>query len=442
MTEAPPSARGRRLDLGRRLRVLAGVDERVLDQVPLERTRYTGLGGVVLGTAVMAGMSMWFALSQVLGGANVLMVVPVVIWALIVLNLDRWLVSTVAGMWQRRLLMLVPRLLVAVLLGSILAEPLVLRVFDTAIVQHVKDGRQDARDRLRARLVECNPQPPATPARADCGGDSRLLATTPEAMVAEMARMKRDLAALDKRIKTVNERHERLVDQATDECAGRDGRGLSGKRGYGPLCKRLQQQANQVLATSGVEQDKAKREELEDRIAAMNGTLADRQAGYQKAVQDAIDKRVAALPDPAQPVGMLERMRALDELTGDDAYLATGSWLLRLFLIMIDCLPLLVKLMGGTTAYDRMVAEENRRREAVHAKRVSDEADDEIGELDLLAHAKAERRRMRRQEIELERKAADVANRARLEDMINRRTNELRLRGVHEGSRNGAFTPN
>jgi len=39
---------------GRLLRVLAGVDETVLDHAPSERPRYTALGGVVLSTATVA----------------------------------------------------------------------------------------------------------------------------------------------------------------------------------------------------------------------------------------------------------------------------------------------------------------------------------------------------------------------------------------------------
>ena len=67
------------LRIGRWIRVLAGVDERLLDRVPQERARYTGLGGVVLGTATIAAFSMWFAVSQLLGFSHPLIVVPVLI---------------------------------------------------------------------------------------------------------------------------------------------------------------------------------------------------------------------------------------------------------------------------------------------------------------------------------------------------------------------------
>ncbi|GAB2941140.1 DUF4407 domain-containing protein [Nonomuraea fastidiosa] len=426
----------RKVDVGRRLRVLAGVDEALLARVPLERTRYTGVGGVILGTAVMAGLSMWFALSQVLGGSHLLLAVPVLIWALIVLNLDRWLVSTVTGMWQRRLLTLIPRLLVAVVLGVVIAEPLVLRVFETAVVQHVKDQRETLRNVRRAWWVECNPLPPATPKRQDCQGSS-LMASTPVADLTALADLQKDAEKLRKRIDTANRRHAKLVDQASDECAGRSGPGLSGRVGEGPRCRRLKEEARRYLANSRLKENTAELRQLEARIDKLREPLPVKGEAYQKALDAEIQRRLAEMPSPDDPVGLLERLKALHELTRDNTYLGAASWLLRLFLILIDCLPVLVKLMGGTTTYDRMVGEENRRREEVHAHQVRLAAEAEIGRLELSAYMTAEERRRARQQIDVERKATDLAARSKIEEMISNRTRELRRTMLNDG-RNGA----
>ena len=141
------------LRLGRWIRVLAGVDERLLDRVPQERARYTGLGGVVLGTATIAAFSMWFAVSQLLGFSHPLIVVPVLVWFLFILNFDRWLVSGALGSgWRRRVPTLLMRIAMAFLFGVIIAEPIVLRVFQTAIEQHIRDGREHAVRELANRL--------------------------------------------------------------------------------------------------------------------------------------------------------------------------------------------------------------------------------------------------------------------------------------------------
>ena len=51
------------------------------------------------------------------------------------------------------------RVAMAVLFGIIIAEPLVLRVFQTAVEKHIQDQRaQDLAD-LAGRLKNCNPAP-------------------------------------------------------------------------------------------------------------------------------------------------------------------------------------------------------------------------------------------------------------------------------------------
>ncbi|MEV7008399.1 DUF4407 domain-containing protein [Streptosporangium sp. NPDC051022] len=428
---------GLRFDLGRRLRVLAGVDEEILDQVPLERTRYVGLGGVVLGTAVVAGVSMWFALSQALGGVHVVLVVPALIWLLIVLNLDRWLVSTVTGIWQQRLMMLIPRLLVAVVLGVIIAEPLVLRVFETAVVQHVIDEREAALSRERALLVECNPQMAATPPPGRGCERARLMSSAAEADMAELAELEKDAAKLRERIRAGRANYQRLFDQATAECAGRKADGTSGKRGMGPLCRRLDAEAKKAMARSDLPGDQRELQNMEARISALRGPLADKQGDFGREIKARIDERLSAMPGKDDPVGLLERLRALHAISSENTYLFAASWLLRLFLVLIDCLPVLVKLMGGTTTYDRMVEHANRTQERVHEKRLQLDMDARIGELELRAHREAEERRRQRQLVDVDGKAADAEARATLEKMIKKRSEELRSQNSGEDRING-----
>ncbi|GAA3424012.1 DUF4407 domain-containing protein [Streptosporangium sandarakinum] len=379
--------------LGRRLRTLAGVDEGVLGRIPLERTRYVGLGGVVLGTAVVAGISMWFALSQVLGGAHVAMLIPVVVWALIVLNLDRWLVSTVTGTWRARLMLLVPRLLVAVVLGFIIAEPLVLRVFETAVVQHVINGRETALIAERDRLLECNSRVPGrTSGHRDCT-NARLLTSTADADLNRLSSLERDAGTLRTQVAADRDRYDRLVDQATAECAGESGEGLSGRRGMGPLCRRLDAAAKRFMDRSGLGENQRKLQRLEGRISALRGPLAERQADFERRLDARVEERLAAMPGKDDPVGLLERMRALHEVTATNVYLRQATWLLRFFLILVDCLPVLVKIMSGTTAYDRMVDRTNQAQEMVYNRRVRLDTEARLEELELRARRGADRRR-------------------------------------------------
>ncbi|WP_244204482.1 DUF4407 domain-containing protein, partial [Streptomyces africanus] len=88
-----PEGQGTGDRAARRLRALTGVDEELLARVRYERSKYTALGGVVLGTSVIAAFSMWNFATEALGGVSFVALVPTVIWMLFVLNLDRWLVT-------------------------------------------------------------------------------------------------------------------------------------------------------------------------------------------------------------------------------------------------------------------------------------------------------------------------------------------------------------
>jgi len=122
-----------RIPLGRRLRSLTGVDEQVLDGIPTERPRYTAMGGVILGTAVVATISMGAALSYVLHGWYLVGLVVVPGWGLFILAIDRWLMSTVSpSSFGKRFVRLLPRVLLSIAIGAIVAEPLLLIVFNSA----------------------------------------------------------------------------------------------------------------------------------------------------------------------------------------------------------------------------------------------------------------------------------------------------------------------
>jgi hypothetical protein len=131
----------------RRLRALAGIEESLLDRVPSERVHFTSLGALVLVTSLAAGGSMFIALNLTLNGGAILLI-PSVLWAFLVLSLDRTFLSTAALIrrrgstdvlssrsteWYRRILMVLPRVVFSVSIGLLIAQMLLLRAFQAAI---------------------------------------------------------------------------------------------------------------------------------------------------------------------------------------------------------------------------------------------------------------------------------------------------------------------
>ncbi|MET7679095.1 DUF4407 domain-containing protein [Streptomyces sp. NPDC005423] len=356
----------------RRLRALTGVDEELLGRVRYERNKYTALGGVVLGTAVVAAFSMWNFASEVLGGFSLLALVPTVIWMLFVLNLDRWLVTPQPNARQRIGPVLM-RLLIALMLGAVIAEPLVLRIFQTAIEERVADERTGTIDQLRTNLVRCNPVPSTTRDVPSAHCDTSYVLSfraTPGGRADELVALRSDAAVLQQRVDKETARQEAIDAQVRSECARLIRIAATGLYERSSECVRLRDKAREYRTTH-------RTSENETRLAGMNSDISKIEAGltssrgtFLKARAAGIEQRLAEERAKQKEIGVLERMRALDQLASGNSVLFVGIWLIRLLFVLIDVLPVLVKYLSGETAYDRMLTAESNSAVTIHAEEV------------------------------------------------------------------------
>src|SRR2546423_10175454 len=120
----------------------AGAHQRLLKQFPSEHSKYAGLGGVILATFVLAALSSGYAIYSVFGNW-IWTLAFAIIWGLIIFNFDRFLVSTMRkyGVSKRKqLLMAIPRLGLALLIGLTIARPLELKVFEKEIAVKMQEN--------------------------------------------------------------------------------------------------------------------------------------------------------------------------------------------------------------------------------------------------------------------------------------------------------------
>jgi hypothetical protein len=402
-----------RFDVGRRMRSVAGVDEALLDRVPQERARYTALGGVVIGTALIASFSMFFAITEALGKPSGWIVIPTVIWGLFIFNFDRWLISSAMGLrWHRRYGTLIMRVLMAVLFGVIIAEPLVLRVFQTAIVKNIQDQRTADLDALQSKLVSCNPETnvPGGKVPPGCAGYVLTFPSTPGSVAGQLALKRSDEAKLSAEVATDTKQLASLNDQARMECVGISGPGRTGQRGVGPNCKRLRAEADAYAKAHPIAKETAALATLQTQISTLEAQVTTAQGDFEKQRTDLIAARLAAERSHQGSIGILERMGALSKLAHSSTTLFIGVWAVRLLFILIDCMPILVKFFGGITTYDRLVDRELTNADADHA------ADLEIG-----SDERQARVRRRRDEIDIELRE----HRAHLGSRVSRAVHDL-----------------
>jgi hypothetical protein len=344
------------------LRALIGVDEKLLDRVWEERARYTCLGAIVLGTAVMAALSMLDALDQILGPVWPVLILVAIFWGAFICGIDRWLIASTHGTHSGRWRIFAPRIVLALLFGVIIATPLVLTVFGSEVVSQAQNDQNTALLAYESQLKRCNPlpdQPTADSAAAQSAGCAQFHVQvsnpaigTDKAIASEQAQRN----SLNGVISSDNQQIASLNTIARDECNGASGAGLSGVVGVGPNCKRDRTKADNFTGASDVAQLQSEVTSLDNKIAAQTVTAGQQTQTYAANISGAISKLVATKEGEEGRIGLLNRIDALGELAATHLVIAAATVLLALFIITVDCLPVLSKMMSGTTRYDNILA--------------------------------------------------------------------------------------
>ncbi|MDB5251433.1 MAG: hypothetical protein JWP27_602 [Flaviaesturariibacter sp.] len=320
----------------------AGAHQKLLRQFPSEQVKYSGLGGVVLATFALAALSSGYAIYSVFGNMG-WTIVFAAIWGLIIFNFDRFLVSTMRkyGVSRSRQMMLaLPRLALAILIGLTIARPLELKIFEKEINvkmvenTHKKIQRNDS-------LLQLENRNQVQAAEADR-----------QRMIARRTSIEDSLGGLQ----------SAYVQEA-------DGTGGSGKRGIEKLTQLKMQAYQQAQGQYGPELA-----ELAAGIARQDSLIAAARSGME-------EKRRGYEGVALANLGFLERNKALSDLADEEPSVWTTSLLLSLLIILIEVGPILSKLIMPTGPYDvalgreellRMAADENdirKGKEVIYEKR-------------------------------------------------------------------------
>ncbi len=368
--------------LGRVLRLATGVQENVLSAVPSERARYTSLGGVVAGTALMAMLSMAAALYFIFGGFQWFILLAVPVWGMFIFSLDRWLMSTITvgkgAAWRK----LLPRLLLSIALGVVLAEPLLLGVYNTAIEERVaKDRQQELTDR-EGRLRTCNPVPGTGEAERPESKDPicaqyrlSLPGDSPDALQSQVDDLTAQQVSLKATVDADAKAYGNLEQKAREECNGDSGPGLTGRRGVGLNCNRLRAEADQYRADHRIDDNGKKLTELTNQINALNLRLGEARNTNAQDIDKAIEQDLGQIRARQGRIGILERFRTLEELVAEDGYVRATQWGIRIFFILVDALPVILKGLGGSTPYDKFLLGRIQDQERVERMRSGRELD-------------------------------------------------------------------
>ncbi len=369
---------------------LSGVSRDVLAQCRTERPKFIGLGAAILVTAGMAAVSLSFALVNALKAPLWAAVTFALLWGLAIMSLDRLFV---VSMHRYRnpffyLVMALPRFAMAVLLGFVISTPFVLQIFKPEIYHQIKVMQAAERSAYFKDLPH-NPvyitvqQDKATVAsltdQAATGGAAINPSTDPT------------IIGWQKQLSTAQDNEQTWF--ANLQCQ-LYGTALPGGRkciqGNGPLAKDDQGQyeywKGQVSTLQG---------EIQQRTATLQGQSTAQQKANQGQAAAQLSAAKQSLQSAQQQLnlqtssvtsgiytdtGILTQLKALGNATAGDSTLAWARLLLFLVFLIIDIMPVFIKLLlnlAPESTYDSILAEEERqqKRIAEHTRAVRQAAE-------------------------------------------------------------------
>ncbi|SDO28542.1 protein of unknown function [Microbacterium sp. ru370.1] len=371
-----------KLSLIRRMAVLGGADNDVLDEVPEEVPRFVQMFLVLAGTALVSALSMMFAL---LTGVRVsiLLAIPLaIVWGLIIFNLDRFLTSTMRSTKNvfRLLGLAFPRVIMAALIGIVVAEPLVLQVFQNDIAREVNATNvtqaltdQDAvtNGPEKQALDAASAQVSALENQAATGIVTGTSSTSAESAAAQQTvdQLTQQLAAQQAVIDQARAVYQcELTGQGAGTvpgCTGVAGDGASSdaaqaqlqqaQSSYDALSTQLQQ-AQSTLAAANTAGAEAAASSADQNKRQAEDQLPAARAQYESALQ-AYNARASSVADGnAGAVGLLSQITALERLSDREPVLRWAHYLIAALFFMIELLPVLVKVLtgfGGPSLYEK-----------------------------------------------------------------------------------------
>jgi len=320
----------------------AGTHQDLLKQFPSEHAKYSGLGGVLLATFVLASISAGYAVYTVFG--NWLWTLGfAIIWGLIIFNFDRFLVSTMRkyGISKRKQLwMAIPRLILALLIGVTIARPLELKIFEKEINVKMTENLH--------KKIQLN--------------DSLLARENNAVINAAMAERQR---VTERKLGIESE----LSNLQTSYVQEADGTGGSQQRGIDRLTHMKKDAYDQAKNGFAAEQSL-----LDKNIATQDSILSNAKGNLEQ-------KRKEYEASATANMGFLERNKALSDLSGEENSVFWSCLLVSLLIILIEIGPVLSKLIMPLGPYDialakeellQMAADENHIRadkEVLHEKK-------------------------------------------------------------------------
>lgn len=307
----------------------SGVYKSLLKRSPSETEKYIGIGATVFFTGVLALVSSAYAIYTVFD-SYIAAIIFGLVWSLMIFNLDRYLVSSMRksdSKWKD-LFHASPRILLALVIAMVISKPLEIKLFDSEIQSELVLIEQE-RNKEQEAIARSRFQPDI----------DRLSTKITDAM---------SLIASEK------SKVETLQHEAIKEA---DGTGGSQLRNMGPIYKIKKAEADKAqLAFVKV------RDSIQQFIAVDQAALDN--------INNTANTTISGL-NAASLTGIASRINALSRLGEKHPIIWIASLFITFLFMLVECAPILVKLMSKKGPYDYMIQDLESRQSNKNIKSIA-----------------------------------------------------------------------
>lgn len=361
----------------------SGADLATLEKVPSEKSKYFGIGGTIVFTALMASFAGGYAFFTAFKDP-VISVFFGVFWGALIYNLDRFIVSTFGvgdgkkTISKQEIFEAAPRLVMAIILGFVISTPLELKIFENEIKTKVARLKIEKSQELmnsdsdfianldskKKRLTEVENK------IYDLRNNQQQLMSNAVAFIeTRKDEFKNDLRQKEGELNVaqnqLNTVYNNLIRARSDTTSRYTQSSINAiENNHRELTNRRNELRNQkqeieskirALETdieteqraqlnsirSEIELLSTERLSLSEEVAALEATKRDKEGGY-KDVSDNYD-------------GFAAHLEAMSLLTDEKPIIKVAKWMITLLFIFIEVAPILFKMMTERGPYDDMM---------------------------------------------------------------------------------------
>lgn len=348
----------------------SGADLNVLQQVPMEKNKFLGIGGTIIFTALMASFAGGYAFFTAF--KSTYLSVPFgLFWGALIFNLDRYIVTSFGvgdgkkTISKQEWIEAAPRLAMAIILGFVISTPLELKLFEKEITVEVKNIINE--ERIKLGENETPIYKLISEKRNEING-----------LKAEQLKAENKAEELPSKA-TIEDGQIKLLQEEIGRVDGMISQNNSSWAKFNKIWEETESESEKAEIKKKRDQFgnsdlNKRRSSLLNQINTLNGEKFERGKNYFKKADelnkinqpkiDALEKEIKVLEAKVNSIGMenediasqysglMAKLEALSRLTDKYAILFFVKWMITILFVFIEIAPILFKMMTERGPYD------------------------------------------------------------------------------------------